>query len=83
MEFLQPIKKKLQPKLFQNEGTGPGPSEAQKEDGGWQHVNSMGCLRGGAPPMLLKAELAMALTEDEEEEKKKFQDIIPSPAWPI
>ena len=71
MEFLQPIKKKLQPKLFQNEGTGPGPSEAQKEDGGWQHVNSMGCLRGGAPPMLLKAELVMALTEEEEEEKKR------------
>ena len=32
---------------------------------------SMGCLRGGAPPMLLKAELAMALTEEEEEEKKR------------
>ena len=39
--------------------------------GGWQHVNPMGGLRGGTPPMQLKADLATALAENEEEQKKK------------
>ena len=45
-------------------------------------MNSMGCLRGGAPPMLLKAELAMALTEEEEEEKKRKSFMTYSLALP-
>ena len=45
----------------------------EKRMGGWQHVNPMGGLRGGTPPMQLKADLATAtaLAENEEEQKKK------------
>ena len=43
----------------------------EKRMGGWQHVNPMGGLRGGTPPMQLKADLATALAENEEEQKKR------------